>query len=384
MLACGLFLLAAVTAVAAAPPPPPGYFVITRATPVRPGMTIRHYEQSSGRWVEAEVLRTDGPSIAVVFNDGGSRRESLRSAGTFAITRATVDRLVRGRESFAASETLVPGTLATRNPDLVPVAEHLAGGGTLPVGTPVIRGDAGEQPTRTLAEPGGGRVRVEPPKNSTQTTFVSTDRLFLTPETIATLTDATVVAKNKQEAERVKLRTAANIRLADRPLPPVLPADAATLPEGRLIPEGTPVSIYDEWRTEFLSGRVVQTNPGGSLRVEFTDYFRRTRVEDLPRDQVVIAVDDRAAIDARQTDMVVTEIDDDGGDDDGPSRRRSPPLPKRSERTWTDASGQFSLRARFQERTGNTITLATDDGEEMEIDYTQLSVRDRAYLDGLD
>src|SRR5947209_900638 len=49
-------------------------------------------------------------------------------------------------------------------------------------------------------------------------------------------------------------------------------------------------------------------------------------------------------------------------------------------RTWTDSTGQFKIQARFVASELGKVTLAKEDGSELEIDLKKLSAADQAYV----
>ena len=53
-------------------------------------------------------------------------------------------------------------------------------------------------------------------------------------------------------------------------------------------------------------------------------------------------------------------------------------------RTWSDASGKFSVRATLKEKTDTAVSLITADGRMVEVPITRLSDGDKAYLASLD
>jgi len=53
-------------------------------------------------------------------------------------------------------------------------------------------------------------------------------------------------------------------------------------------------------------------------------------------------------------------------------------------RTWSDASGKFSVRATLKEKTNTAVSLITADGRMVEVPITRLSDGDKAYLASLD
>ena len=53
-------------------------------------------------------------------------------------------------------------------------------------------------------------------------------------------------------------------------------------------------------------------------------------------------------------------------------------------RTWKDASGKFSIKAKFVSISNGTLTLLSDDGEEVEIELKKLCEADQKYVADLD
>jgi hypothetical protein len=57
---------------------------------------------------------------------------------------------------------------------------------------------------------------------------------------------------------------------------------------------------------------------------------------------------------------------------------------ERGQRTWRDATGKFSVKAKLLRKDKSTVTLLTDDGREVSVPLGRLSRQDRAYLRGGD
>ena len=57
-----------------------------------------------------------------------------------------------------------------------------------------------------------------------------------------------------------------------------------------------------------------------------------------------------------------------------------PRSPAAEVRTWSDASGQFSVKAEFVRAAGGKVTLKTDDGNTVEIELAKLSPADQKYV----
>src|SRR5205823_472123 len=67
-------------------------------------------------------------------------------------------------------------------------------------------------------------------------------------------------------------------------------------------------------------------------------------------------------------------------DDVRPAKKQKPAVP---ERTWTDRTGKFSVKARFQEVKGDNIVLAKADGKTIEVPLAKLSDADAGYVKGV-
>ena len=52
-------------------------------------------------------------------------------------------------------------------------------------------------------------------------------------------------------------------------------------------------------------------------------------------------------------------------------------------RTWTDASGAFSIQAKFGGLIGGKVVLVKEDGSKVNVTREQLSEADRKHLDGI-
>ena len=53
---------------------------------------------------------------------------------------------------------------------------------------------------------------------------------------------------------------------------------------------------------------------------------------------------------------------------------------KLEKRSWTDATGKFSVEAKLSSRTATQVTLVKDDGKEVKLSIDKLSTTDQKWL----
>jgi predicted RNA-binding Zn-ribbon protein involved in translation (DUF1610 family) len=141
------------------------------------------------------------------------------------------------------------------------------------------------------------------------------------------------------------------------------------------------IAIYKETLDHTQAGdrgrmvaRIISFELTAGNKVESDRWIRRAIDDDLPIAEYDVAAG-RAVADARRS----IKVEEDERERNEAERRvQAQPL-----RTWTDASGKFSVKASFAGYAMGTVNLRKEDGSVIKVDLDQLSADDQEYVQSL-
>ena len=385
---------------------PEGYRAVDRQTPLVPGVPLKAGWR--GGWETAEVLEARGDGrVTVRYLDQGDATVVRGRNGWLAIDPEVAARAAERPDSFLPSLALVPGTTTP-----IPDGFVLVAGTDVPAGLVVRReyfnrfdrqcmviaeSDEIDDKCPLLKKPNKLIVRdLDNTWNRTET--VSRWRLLVETEKLADLEDPEVRLQLEKKARATLSRAAKGgaYKLTDHPIdepiPPgyeIIPADLELKPETKI-----GVCLFSGWKDAIFL--VDHGDDTFGIRYRWVSL----RDETVRRDQLVIAKKeiDRlrrvAAMKARREKKEAEEAaarQRERQAELAADRRRMETIAaeRRATRTsplrqWSDASGRFSISARFVSEQDGQVSLLTDQGKRMTIAIAKLSDADRDYLKSLE
>ena len=353
---------------------PEGYAAIGPTTPVAPGMPIK--AGSYGDWIDAELIAT-APSGQVSLKFFNSQYVATMPRDKWiAATPETLEKAKTNPSQFTPSVRVLPGG----NTPLARDAEPIDISVDLPKGTPLLKAWGGDWELVYVVEDRGSSVRIRfADRPAIFAENCNRDELAIRTKTLAQLDDPAQVAQfaaNAEESEKEGIPGFGNLpkemqdafgsdgddlHIVDREykIRSAIPRTAELVPKDIQLPKDTLVAY--SWGRSWQSATVISDE-------EDTIVVRENNQPSgfayrIPRSNLIIQK------------KTIRKLQRENG-------AKSADL-RKTLRTWTDATGQHKVEARFVRVDGEKVTLKTGAGREISLKIDRLSDEDRKLLENV-
>lgn len=342
---------------AATPPSglPDGYIAVDSNTNLIPGMPVKGGWQA--KWEDAEVISLhDNGQVALRYLDRGESL-TIRSRETWIAVQPSV--LEQGKanpQQFQASLHVLPNSRLIVPEDAVIIPEDL----DLPKGTPILVDYRIKWHEAYVVDDRGDEIniRYQGYGANWDKKYPRTSCLIRT-DVLANVYDPKMVekyAKNLEGTTRAR-------RVKDYPIRGTIPSDAQLVPADLEIPDGTKLGAY--WGSRFYKMTLLGSNDDGTLHVHWDDYGDAWDC-DMNRDQLIIAKSEVRKLERAMASKPKEE-----------SGENTPKSASQDVRTWKDATGKFTMQAKFISYEDGIVHLETDGGKSIKISIDKLSAADQ-------
>lgn len=349
--------------------PPDGYEAVTAGTKLVPGMPILAGRYAD--WAEAEVLALGPASRVTIRYADQETADTVDRDRWLAVDPADLRRAKSDPGAFRPSMRVLPGGEHPLPRDAEPIAARLE----LSEGVPLLLCRAGQWEDVFVLEDRGPTITVRYDES-----IAKFDRnhkrteLAIRSDTLAKLQSpggARRFAKAFDEEDQYEEReitisaedewgrrrdTTYHVHDRNHPIKARIPPGAVPAPTDVELPEGVPVAYC--WAREWQAATLL-ADRGRKLIVREDDHPGGFAWR-LKRDQVIIEKNTLRKIARKQ-------------------RAKTADL-KQTLRTWTDASGEHKVEARFVRLVDGKVTLKTDAGREIKLPLDRLCDEDQELL----
>lgn len=349
---------------------PAGYELLGPSAPLVPGMPVKASRYAE--WVDAEILTEAPKNQVTILYRGDERATTIDRDGWLAAEASVLSRAQQSPSSFTPSMRVLPGGSVEMPRGAAPLDPDLV----CPRGMPLLLERGWRFEKVYVLEDEGSSIRVRyddssfefPHKRSELAVSADTLRQLLQPggaEKFAN--DLNTGAHHAEELDDDEAIVGAHEAFGkhrgkkmhvfdkDYDIDSSIPRGAQVVPEGVELPEGTPLAY--NWARRWEKCFVVADE---GYRILVLEEDHPVFVWRIDRDQLIIQ------------NKTLRKIE----------RASVPKLAdlQNTLRTWTDASGQHKVEARFVRRSADKVTLRTDAGREISLPIAKLCDDDQELL----
>ena len=351
---------------AALPPAklPPGFVAVTESTLLIPGMPVQAGWQ--GGWVQAEVISlNDSGSVNLLIPSLNNQVLDKQRTGWIAVDPAVLARAVADPQAFKPSRVALPNSKleVPRGGQVIPADLEL------PQGTPImIEGAFKWEDAFVIIDSGREiKVRKKDAHGGWDKSIPRNKCLILS----VTLLDIKDPAHRELFLQNLQLRS---LKPKSYPIKGVIPPDSQIVPEDLAIPSGTKLGGY--WASGFSKLTLLYTNNDGTLRIHWDDYGDAWDC-DMKRSELIISKSDVLRLTRLAQEQPAVAVPESRGGATTPTMPAAGGAQNAKLRSWTDVSGEFTIEAAFVKLENGLVLLKTADGEELEIELTELNAESR-------
>ena len=342
---------------------PDDFLPLTSKTPLVPGMPLKagYY----GQWKDAELISVHSNGTVAVKYEGGTTLTRRAREKWLAISPDVIAQGKSNPDQFSPSVQTLPDSTHIIPPGAKPLPDDIE----LPPGTPLLLDyhDSKWRNVFVISESFGKiKIRYEG-YSDTWDKSLDRNKFLIKDSTQKKLGDEEVAAgfaknlETKKSASSVVKTGERRIKIKSRPINISLPGKTQVVPDDLTIPPGTPLAAC--WANKWHEITALEENEDGSIFLRWDGFGSEY---DMVRDQLVI--EDKMVKKLKATKK---------------KPKKTKAASRKKLRTWTDASGDHKIKAKYVSRSAEEVTLETDAGREIILPIDKLSADDQEFLSGI-
>ncbi|MDA7503689.1 SHD1 domain-containing protein [bacterium] len=345
---------------AATPPSglPNGYVAVESGTSLVSGMPVKGGWMAG--WEDAEVISLhDNGSVALRYPDHGESLVVRTRKDWIAVQPSVLEQAKANPDRFQPSLKVLPNSRLIVPKDAVVIPADLE----LPKGTPVLVDYRIKWHEAYVVDDSGDEIeiRYEGYGANWDKKYPRSGSLIRS-KVLANLDDPAIVQKYAKNLNGTTSRR----NLKDYPIRGEIPRDSELVPDELEVPDGAKLGAY--WGSRWYKMTLLGSNDDGTLNVHWDDYGDAWDC-DMKREQLIIAKSEVRKL----TQLMKSKPQDSVAKGDAPTSENG----SDEVRTWQDATGKFTIKAKFVSSKEGVVHLEMTNGKTVEIGLDKLSKADQ-------